>query len=78
VNLASILSAVTAAVVGVVMNLVVWFAIHSIFPTRGQMDWFLLLLSIVAFVGMVRWKWDIIPVVLGCAVIGLLLKTIGL
>lgn len=78
VNLASILSAITAAVVGVVMNLVVWFAIHSIFPTRGQMDWFLLILSIVAFVGMVRWKWGIIPVVLGCAVIGLLLKTIGL
>lgn len=75
VQLTSMLSAITAAVVGVVLNLVVWFAIHSIFPAKGQMDWLLLSLSIAAFVGMVRWKWDIIPVVLGSALLGLLIQT---
>lgn len=75
VHLTSMLSAITAAVVGVVLNLVVWFAIHSVFPGKGRIDWLLLFLSIAAFIGMVRWKWDIIPVVLGSALLGLLLRT---
>lgn len=75
VRLSSALSTITAAVVGVVLNLGVWFAIHSLFPAGGHVDWTLLLLSVSAFVVMVRWKWDIIPIVLACAVAGLLLKT---
>jgi len=68
----SSLSAVTAAVVGVVLNLAVWFAIHTMFPNGQTIDWFLLILSVACFLVMVRWKWDIIPVVLLSAVAGLL------
>jgi chromate transporter len=77
VHLASLLSAITAAVVGVVLNLVVWFAIHSLFPGKGEVDWFLLTLSIVAFTGMMRWRWGIIPVVLGSGWLGLIRMFIG-
>jgi chromate transporter len=74
--LASILSAVTAAVVGVILNLVVWFAIHALFPATAGMDWVLFTISVVALLGMIRYKWDILPVVLGSAVFGFLFKTL--
>ena len=72
--LASSLSTVTAAVVGVVLNLAVWFAIHSMIPNAGSLDWFLLALSLACFVVLTRWKWDIIPVILSSALLGLLYK----
>jgi chromate transporter len=66
------LSAVTAAVVGVVLNLAVWFGMHVLFPTKGTVDWFAVVVSVIAFVGMVKFKWDIIPVVLGAGVLGVI------
>jgi chromate transporter len=72
--LTTTLSAVTAAVVGVVLNLAVWFGLHVMVPAPGAVDGFALLVAAVAFVGMVRWKWDIIPVVLGSSLLGLLFK----
>src|SRR4029453_13643099 len=36
------LSPVTAAVVGVILNLAVWFGLHVIFPPNGKVDWFAL------------------------------------
>src|SRR5207249_2601014 len=77
VNLTAALSAITAAVVGVVMNLAVWFAINALFPGRAAIDWFALAISAVAFVGMLRWKWDIIPVVLGSGLLGLIYTLAG-
>lgn len=71
-KLSAALSAITAAVVGVVMNLAVWFALNALFPGHGTIDWFALAISVVAFVGMLRLKWDIIPVVLGSGLLGLL------
>jgi hypothetical protein len=53
------LSAVTAAVVGGVINLAVWFGLHVIFPSPGTIDWFAILVGLVAFTGLVRWKGDI-------------------
>jgi Chromate resistance exported protein len=44
-------SAVTAAVVGVVLNLAIWFGLHVIFPSPGTVDWFAVLASLVAFAG---------------------------
>ncbi len=75
-KLTSSLSAVTAAVVGVVLNLAVWFAIHTMFPNAQSIDWFLLALSIACFVVLTRWKWDIIPVVLISALLGLVYKSL--
>ena len=69
-------SAITAAVVGVVLNLAVWFALNALFPNHGALDWFALGLTIVALVGMLKWKWDVIPVVLGAGLVGLLYRTL--
>jgi hypothetical protein len=32
-------------------------------------------ISAVALIGMLRWKWDVIPVVLGAALAGLIYKS---
>src|SRR5438094_8546904 len=71
-RLTSALSAITAAIVGVVLNLAVWFALHVFFPATGTMDWFAILLCIAAFVAMLRYKIDIIPVIIGAGILGLL------
>ena len=71
-NLTAALSTITAAVVGVVLNLAVWFGMHALFPGGTTIDWFALIVSVVAFVGMLRWRWDIIPVVLGAGALGLI------
>ncbi len=72
VKLTAALSAITAAVVGVVLNLAVWFGLHVLVPAGQPVNWFGLVLCVVAFVGMVKWKWGIIPVVLGAGVVGML------
>lgn len=71
-RLTAALSAVTAAVVGVILNLAVWFGLHALFPAGRALDWFALVVSAVAFIGMLKWKWNVIPVVLGSGVAGLL------
>ncbi len=75
-KLTSSLSAITAAVVGVVVNLAVWFSIHALFTDSAGIDWFLIVLSVASFTGMARWNWNIIPVVLACGLLGLLYKRI--
>src|SRR5436190_2185708 len=73
-NLTTALSAVTAAVVGVILNLAVWFGLHVIFPGNGKVDWFALVVCAAAFVAMLRYKIDIIPVVLSAGLFGLIYK----
>jgi chromate transporter len=73
-QLTSTLSAVTAAVVGVVLNLAVWFAIHALYPNARNIDWVLVTLSAGCFLVMARWKWNIIPVVFLSGLLGLLYK----
>ena len=72
VQLSAALSAITAAVVGVVLNLAVWFGMNALFPGGATVDWFAVIVSLVAFIGMLRWAWDIIPVVLGAGALGLI------
>jgi chromate transporter len=74
VRMTAVLSAITASVVGVVMNLAVWFGLHALVPAGQPVNWFGLAVSVVAFIGMTRWKWGIIPVVLGAGVLGLIGK----
>jgi chromate transporter len=73
-KLTAALSAVTAAIVGVILNLAVWFGLHVFFPNAGVIDWFAIVLCVAAFVAMLRYKIDIIPVVLGSGVLGLIWK----
>jgi hypothetical protein len=58
----------------VILNLAVWFAMHVLFPGAGVVNWFAVVVSIVAFIGMTRWKWDVIPVVIGAGALGLIWK----
>jgi chromate transporter len=66
------MSAVTAAVVGVILNLAVWFGWHVLFPAGQAVNWFGVIIAAVTFVGLVRWKWDVIPTVLGSGAAGVL------
>ena len=68
------LSAVTAAIVGVILNLAVWFALRVFFPAAGVIDWFAIVLCAAAFIAMLRYKIDIIPVVLTSGLVGLIYK----
>jgi chromate transporter len=74
-KIAMALSAVTAAVVGVVLNLAVWFALHVIHPQAG-LDWFAILLGLGALLAMIRWKLGVIPVIIAGGTIGLLYSAI--
>ena len=76
-SLTAALSAVTAAVVGVILNLAIWFGLHVIFPPGRHADWFAVLVCATAFVGMLRWRWNIVPVVVGSGLAGLLYTIVG-
>src|SRR5256886_2393649 len=73
-KLTSALSTITAAIVGVILNLAVWFGLRVFFPNAGVIDWFAILLCVAAFVAMLRYKIDIIPVVLTGGLLGLIYK----
>jgi len=62
----------------VVLNLAVWFCLQALFPGGKNIDWFALAISLVTFVGMWRWKWDVIPVVVGSGIAGLLYHAVVL
>ena len=49
VRLAAVLSSITAAVVGVVLNLAVWFGLQVLFPDTGPFNGFALALGLAAF-----------------------------
>ncbi len=77
------LAAITAAVVGVILDLAVFFAYHVLWPqgwTRpldpaalfADLEWFSLWIGLVAFVALWRWRLGIVPVIGGCAAAGLL------
>lgn len=65
------LSAITAAVVGVVLNLAVWFALGVLWPGGGALDRFTLVVAVGAFAGLQWGRWNVIPVVLGSGLLGL-------
>lgn len=71
------LAGVTAAVVGVVMNLAVFFALKVLFPTGHGLDIFALVMAIVSFVLLERFKWPIHVVLPVGAVVGLLWTLAG-
>jgi chromate transporter len=86
------LSAITAAVVGVVLNLAVWFAIHSIFrevqpvhafplafdaPRLASVDPWALALAVAAAVAIFRFKVGMIATLAGCCAAGVVLFLSG-
>jgi chromate transporter len=72
------LSAVTAAVAGVVLNLAVWFSWHVIRPEPGGFDWIPLALALGFLVLLRKAKWDVLAIVGLGAAVGLGLHVAGL
>ncbi len=75
-KLASALAAITAAVVGVVLNLGVTFTRHTLLPDEGGFDLFALSASVAAFIGMQYRKWPMIPVIIASAAAGYVWKIV--
>jgi chromate transporter len=67
------LTGITAAVVGVVLNLAIFFAYHVIWPEgfEGRFEWFSVLITIAAFVALFKFKQGIMTVLAGSALLGL-------
>ena len=67
------LSAITAAVVGVILNLALFFAYHVLWPQgfAGSVDWPSVLIAVAAAIALLRYKLNVIPVIAGCALLGL-------
>ena len=91
--LAGALSAITAAVVGVILNLSIWFALHTVFretsPVRSFGLWFdrpvlssvdvpALLLALGAATAVFRFNAGMLPVLAGACAAGVLLRLAGL
>ena len=84
-RLSGALAAITAAVVGVILNLSVWFGLHVLFgkverydagwfrpwlPDWAQLDWFALALSILAAILLLRLHLGIVMTLAVCALLG--------
>ena len=70
------LTGITAAVVGVIFNLAVFFAIHVLWPQGlgGRFEWPSALIGLAAAVALLRFKVGVIPVVLASGLAGLALR----
>jgi chromate transporter len=90
--LSGALAAITAAVVGIVLNLALWFAVHTLFaqlsafragpialeiPVVASVRPWAVILSAGAIVAMVRWKLGVIPTLAACSAAGLCLYFAG-
>jgi chromate transporter len=67
------LAGITAAVVGVVLNLALFFAYHVLWPEglAGRFDWLAALIGAGALIALTRFKVGVIPVIAACAALGL-------
>jgi len=68
------LTGITAAVVGVILNLAVFFAWHVFWPQGfgGRFDAFSALVGAAALAALWRYKTGMIPVILSCGFVGLI------
>jgi chromate transporter len=73
------LTAITAAVVGVIVNLAVFFGFHVFWPQgfSGAFEWFGVLVAIGAFIALWRFKAGMISVILACGTIGLAYRVVS-
>ncbi len=70
------LTAITAAVVGVILNLAVFFAYHVLWPRgwNGAFDWIAASIAVAAAMALFRFKRNVIHVIAACAVAGLVVS----
>ncbi len=77
------LTGITAAVVGVILNLAVFFAWHTFWPQAteaapfsGTFQWFPVVMALLSFIALWKYKQDIMRVIAACALLGLLYSSI--
>ncbi len=70
------LTAITAAVVGVIANLAIFFCYHVLWPTGmgGSFDWVSAVIALTAAIALIRYKRNVIQVIFACAAVGLATK----
>lgn len=73
------LTSITAAVVGVILNLAMFFAYHVLWPNGigGRFDWMSMLIGIAASFALFRFKAGVIPVITACALVGIAVTLIS-
>jgi chromate transporter len=73
------LTAITAAVVGVILNLAVFFGYHVLWPQGlgGKFDWISALIAVAAAIALLRFKRNVMHVIVACAIVGLTLKMLS-
>ncbi|KRH98623.1 chromate efflux transporter [Curvibacter sp. PAE-UM] len=73
------LTAITAAVVGVVLNLALFFGYHVLWPQGlgGRFDFVSAAIALAAAVALLRYQRNVMHVIGVCALLGLLLKSAG-
>jgi len=71
------LTGITAAVVGVILNLALFFGYHVLWPEgfAGRLDWPAALIALTAAVALFRFRRGVIEVLAGCAAAGLLVHS---
>ena len=74
--LAATLNAITAAVVGVILNLAVSFTRDALWPEAGGFDTFVAVTALAACLAIGRFKVGVIPVLACCAAAGLLVSAL--
>ncbi len=92
-GLAGALTAITAAVVGVILNLSIWFALHTLFrktvpvrsfglsfdmPVMSSVDLAALVLATAAVIAIFRFRLGMLTVLGGSCVAGIALRLLGL
>lgn len=67
------LTGITAAVVGVILNLATFFAYHVLWPQgfEASFEWFSAIIGAIAFVALFKFKVGIVPVIAASAATGL-------
>lgn len=71
------LTAITAAVVGVILNLALFFGYHVLWPNglQGGFDPVAALIATAAGIALLRYKINVIHVIAACALLGLLIRS---
>ena len=72
------LTAITAAVVGVILNLAVFFGYHVLWPKglEGQFEWMSAIIGLLALTALFRFKVGVIPVIAACGLAGLVYRLV--
>jgi chromate transporter len=73
------LTAITAAVVGVILNLALFFGYHVLWPQGfgSGFDWISAAIALAAAFALFRFQQSVMRVIAACALIGLLIKVCG-